>query len=471
MTLVNRISLFFLCALAAVLAISSSAVYLLVRYHLNGEFDGQLGQTLATLVAAVEVEDDDVKWQPADHQISLNASSETQGVWWCVLDGAGQVVDRSPQWQTDKSLAGKLLESVRRQLPVRHEVLDIPQWRVIARRLVAAHPKESADREPGDFEELTVVAARDDRELQSALKSLALASFALPASIWLVCVLLGRWFCRKALAPLRHMAHDARSMSGADARSRLSHGANGDELSELGSAFNSLLERLDQTFERQQSFVGNAAHQLRTPLTALRGDVEVTLRHPRSAEDYAAALRRMENHIAQLHGILESLLFLARGASPQSHAVVEAIALDQWWPRYAQRWEVHPRRADMEFIAAPGVSLVAHPDLLRQLLDNLIDNAIKYSEPGSRITCRAETLDGKSVISVEDHGQGISDSDLDRIFQPFFRSEQARRAGKPGEGLGLATAQQIAKTLGGELKCESRPGLGSRFTLAASAPT
>lgn len=469
MTLANRLSVFFLGAMAVILAASSCAAYLLVRYQLTQQFDRQLNQVRSTLVAAVEVEVDDVKWEPADHTISLENAEDSEGIWWCVLAPDGSFVDRSSQWQPGEKTTEQLLAATKTLSAEDPVEIQSHGWRILASRLAAPAPKPVAERDAQEFDRLLVVAARPTMELQSTLNAVALASTILPAIVWALFALVGRWLCVQALKPLAVMAHDARGMSGADVRSRLTVPPSRDELHELGSAFNGLLDRLNLSFERQQSFVGNAAHQLRTPLTALKGQLEVALRRPRESQEYIDVLRRAEHESSDLNRILESLLFLARATQSNSADTGERIALADWLPRYAERWRESPRWSDLRFEAAAGATLSAPPKLLEQLLDNLIGNAIKYSAAGSPIACRGEVREGRTLISVEDAGMGISATDQRQIFQPFFRAEAARRTGKPGDGLGLATAHQIAQALGGRLVCASQEGKGTRFTLEVDA--
>jgi signal transduction histidine kinase len=469
MTLANRLSVFFLGAMAVILAASSAAVYFLVRYQLTQQFDRQLNQVRDTLVAAVEVEDDDVKWEPADHTIALENAEDSEGIWWCVLAPDGAFVDRSAQWGPDDATSDELLAAAK-ALPNGDRVeMKAAGWRILASRLAAPKPKPVAERDAQEFDRLLVVAARPMMELQSTLRAVALASTILPIIVWALFALVGRWLCVQALKPLAVMAHDARGMSGADVRLRLTVPPSRDELHDLGSAFNGLLDRLNLSFERQQAFVGNAAHQLRTPLTALKGQIEVALRRPRESQEYVDVLRRAEHESSELNRILESLLFLARTAQSIGADAGERIALADWLPRYAEKWREPPRWNDLRFEAAAGATLLAPPKLLEQLLDNLIGNAIKYSAAGSAVTCRADIRDGRTLITVEDAGIGISAADQRQIFQPFFRAEAARRTGMPGDGLGLATANQIAQALGGRLMCASQEGTGSRFTLEVEA--
>jgi signal transduction histidine kinase len=260
-------------------------------------------------------------------------------------------------------------------------------------------------------------------------------------------------------------------MGAADLGRRLAPAGTGDELDELGAAFNGLLGRLEEAFERQRRFTGDAAHQLSTPLTVLLGHLEVALRRERPAADYRAALAEAQGQAQRLRKIVELLLFLARPEADALPPDQEVVDLAAWLPAHLAGWDSHPRRPDLRLEVAPGapVRAAVAPALLGQLLDNLLDNACKYSPPGTPVTLRLRASPGGAVIEVEDAGAGIPADDLPHVFEPFYRSPEARRLGKPGVGLGLAVARRLAAAQGGTLDAASEPGRGSRFTLRLPA--
>ena len=260
-------------------------------------------------------------------------------------------------------------------------------------------------------------------------------------------------------------------MSAAELNQRLPDPGTGDELEELNRAFNDLLSRLQESFERQRRFTGDASHQLRTPLTAMLGQMEVCLRRERSPEEYRQALAVVHQQAQQLRHIVEMLLFLARADGEARLPDLETIDLAAWLDEYRQRWAGHPREADMQVESWPHgpVPVQVQPPLLAQLLDNLVDNACKYSAADSPITLRLVRDAGKARLSVEDAGPGIAAVDLPHVFEPFYRSAEMRKRGTAGVGLGLAVAQRIATAFAGRLMVHSEPGQTTRFTLELPA--
>jgi len=261
------------------------------------------------------------------------------------------------------------------------------------------------------------------------------------------------------------MAAQADAMRAVDRGSRLEVAPTADELAALGQAFNGLLDRLEEAHERQRRFTGDASHQLRTPLTALLGQVEVALRQPRPADEYRRVLESAQRQGRNLTQIVEMLLFLARADADALPAELESVDLAEWLPTYLSHWSQHSRAADLHLNVSAPCQVHAQPALLGQLLDNLIDNALKYSPPGSPVTLRANVARSSVTLAVEDRGDGITAGDLSHVFEPFFRSERAHRHNQSGVGLGLSIARRIAMLFGGTLTAQSHVGEGSRFEL------
>jgi signal transduction histidine kinase len=262
------------------------------------------------------------------------------------------------------------------------------------------------------------------------------------------------------------MATAARAMNASDLAQRLPSPGTRDELEDLGGAFNDLLGRVQEAFERQRRFTGDASHQLRTPLTALLGEAEVVLRHERSAQEYREGLVRARAQALHLRQIVEMLLFLARADAEAALDALETVDLAAWLPAHLKSWSAHPRASDLRTrIEAGSLPVRVQAPLLGQLLDNLLDNACKYSRPGTTITVHLQEEKGTVALTVQDCGCGIAAEDVAHVFEPFYRSASARRLGRTGVGLGLAVARRIATAFGGTLTVDSMIGAGSRFTL------
>jgi heavy metal sensor kinase len=450
-SLATRLSAFFLAALAVVLLGFSGTLYLLARNYLLRRMEERLESALDTLAAAAEQEPDGLEWEPHDRDLALGRGPGADQVRWEVRDEGGRLLGRSP------NLGGEL------------EFPDGVPWKCVRRRLEARSAPGPLP--PGHHAELMLTAGLSLAPLNDTLGTLALTLAGLSLLLWVGSALVGRRLCRRALAPLARMAGAARGMGARDLTERLPGPETRDELTELCDSFNGLLGRLQEAFERQRRFTGDASHQLRTPLTVLLGQVEVALRRDRTAEEYRVVLALVQTQADHLRRVVEAMLFLARADTEAGLGKLERLNLAAWVAEYLGRrtGQSGSREVRLEAQGAGELWVKAQGPLLGQLLDNLLENACKYSPPDRSILVRP-ARDGETVtLTVEDHGQGIAAEDLPHIFEPFYRSAEARRLGRPGVGLGLAIARRIAAAFGGTLIVESSPGQGSRFTLCLPA--
>jgi heavy metal sensor kinase len=471
MSLLARLSIFFLATLAVVLVGFSAALYVLAQVYLNQQVNDRLTAVLDVLDSGVDREVDGLDWEPNERHVPLGKDQGPQAILWEVRDVDDTVVARSENLGKDvigfksSSLAQEVNHGVQTYEREGHAWLF--GWRRVH------FPGVASARSPlgmKRYQTIMLYGSFSLEPMQATLRGLTLALIGLSSGIWLAAAFACRHLCRRALAPLTRMATAARQMDAADLDERLPGPTSPDELGDLHAAFNGLLGRLQEAFERQRHFTGDASHQLRTPLTAMLGQVEVALRRERPAEEYRRVLALVQDQAGHMRRIVEALLFLARADAEADLAPLESVAISTWLPVHLREWADHPRAADLQVECQTEARVRIQPLLLGQLLDNLVDNAFKYSAPATAVTIGAATQNGTFTLTVQDAGQGIGPDDLPHVFEPFYRSAEARRRGQIGVGLGLATAQRIAGAFGGSLAVESVAGQGSRFTLRLPVP-
>jgi signal transduction histidine kinase len=267
------------------------------------------------------------------------------------------------------------------------------------------------------------------------------------------------------------MASAARAITAVDLGQRLPAPGTSDALEDLGKAFNDLLSRLQEAFERQRRFTGDASHQLRTPLAVMLGQVEVALRRDRPPQEYKRVLQIVSEQAGRLQRIVEMLLFLARADAEAASPARTTLSVGPWLQDQLRNWATHPRASDIRLVLSEADRLLTHvhEPLLGQVVDILLDNACKYSRPGTPITVSVRGDEAHVELVVEDQGCGIDPSDLPHVFDPFYRSPRLREMCVGGVGLGLAIARRVTSALGGAIAVHSEPGRGSRFVVRLAA--
>ena len=241
-----------------------------------------------------------------------------------------------------------------------------------------------------------------------------------------------------------------------------------DELRRLAETLNAMLDRIQQAFQRITRFTADASHELRAPLTLIRAAAEVSIRHPRSEVEYREALRDIVDEADRTGKLVENLLTLARADAGAQTILRERLDLGS----VAQE----ACRAAQFSAKSKGVALTAgfdqqplwvegDPDSLRRLLTIVIDNAVKYTPAGGRVSVKLAAADAAAVVTVTDTGVGIGPEDLPHIFERFYRADKARSRAEGGAGLGLSIAEWIAAAHGATISCHSNLGAGSTFKI------
>jgi signal transduction histidine kinase len=225
------------------------------------------------------------------------------------------------------------------------------------------------------------------------------------------------------------------------------------------------LAELDRRELEQAQFIADVSHELRTPLTILRGGIEVAIEGERSADEYRQALSEALVEVQHLIRISENLLFLSRGTSGRVTMSLSRVDLSRFTESTVAEFESAAAEKGLGLTfsssGAPA-DVLADKNRLKEVLHNLLENAIRYTEKGT-VGVRVETADGRAVIVVEDTGVGIEPQDMPFVFDRFFRSDRARRAYRGGSGLGLSIVRWIVEAHEGRVRAESKLGHGSRF--------
>jgi len=306
----------------------------------------------------------------------------------------------------------------------------------------------------------------------------------------------GGWLlARRVLRPVDQMTQAARRIGAERLAERLEGAEADDELGRLAHTLNEMLARLEAGFAQVRRFSADASHELRTPLTILKGEIEVALRSAREPAEYERVLASALEEVERMARLVDDLLMLSRADAGALRWDRGPVELDRLVEEVAKKGEVLGRGREIQVAIQRLEPLIVHGDeqRLRQLLLNLVDNAVKYTPPGGRVTLSLRRAGGETgdpeppsseavadrpiaespnrpepewaEIAVQDTGVGIPLEALPRIFERFYRVDDARSREAGGTGLGLCIAKTIADAHGGRIEVESTPGVGSTFTV------
>jgi signal transduction histidine kinase len=240
-----------------------------------------------------------------------------------------------------------------------------------------------------------------------------------------------------------------------------------DEIGRLAGTFNDMIGRLDASFRQIRQFTSDASHELRTPLTVMKGETELVLRRPRPLEDYQSVLESNLEEIDRMTHIVDELLFLSRADMGEVKMESLPVTLESLVEDIHRQATLLGQDRNIEVVLGTVMPAVVLGDelRLRELLLNLVENAVKYSHPGGKVEIALVTDGHQASLSVTDYGIGIAPEDHVRIFDRFFRTDGARAHTKKGTGLGLAICTWIAESHQGRINVKSQVGQGSTFTV------
>jgi heavy metal sensor kinase len=279
----------------------------------------------------------------------------------------------------------------------------------------------------------------------------------------------GLYLANQALRPVDRITRGAEQIAAGDLSERVPVPGTTDEIGRLATTFNHMISRLEAAFERQKQFTSDASHELRTPLAVMRGDIEITLRRERSAEEYKRVLTSNLEEIVRLSRLVEDLLTLARADAGRVELRREPVDLDELCRKMVEYISplAHQQEQTLSY-DGPERAVTVNADFVRikQLLLNLLDNAIKYTDSHGRIALGLRTENNEAVITVSDTGRGIPSEDLPQIFDRFFRrSAKTADRSASGFGLGLSIVKWIVNSHGGRIEAESDIGKGTTITV------
>lgn len=297
--------------------------------------------------------------------------------------------------------------------------------------------------------------------LQGFIAKLAMLDF-----IGIFCAfLIGRYISRRMLQPVEAIRAAAERITIEDLSQRIHTDGPDDEMKELTVTFNSMIDRLENSFQRQNQFISDASHELRTPISVIQGYANLINRWGKSDPDILQeAIDSILSETEHMSALIRKLLFLAKGDQNRMLVQKKVVSLNEIAGEIVKELEVLEVNRQIVFEEKDKAEIWGDPDLIKQLLWIHAENALKYTKDGGSITVRVWKDKKNAYVSVEDDGTGISQEHLSKIFDRFYRVDQSRNKGISGTGLGLSIAKWIADSHFGHISVESKEGEGTTFT-------
>ncbi len=448
----NRIAFYYMVATATIMAIVFGAIFFTVNETVWQNLDSDLSYEAKKHTRGIEIVGDSIKfankaeWEEREHR-----ESQVNPVFIQVMDRQGRLMDKSPNLKLDRlpfnaSTFGGHFDAKLNERNIRQVQLPIESEGEIKGYILSAMSSESA---------FSII---------SRLRNVLFASY--------VIVLIGlsfvsRFLAGRSIIPIQEMTQTITRITKNNLKERVNLPQHRDEMHDLSTNFNALLERIEKAIEREKQFTSDASHELRTPLATLRGTLEVLIRKPRTQAEYEAKVRYSLGEIARMTTTLEQLLLLARLDSATNKKHDERMALPALIDESISSFkhQISEKRLKIKLDLDPlGKALVPHY-YSKIIIENVLSNAIKYSEDESSISIDLKREGSGLACTIKDEGVGIKQEDLARIYDSFFRSDALGHKHISGTGLGLAIAKKCADAIRAELAITSRLGEGTTVTI------
>ncbi len=445
----TRLTLWFGLSLLMLLSLFVAGLYTSVHVGLHEDLESRLREEAAAVQAHLQAHDGAQERRlPSSPGHELQA---TAGTHVRLLGRDGDVVQSSASFRARPPLSAEVP-------PSRESALNTRRWAgASAQSLYVPLPAEA----PAAWMEVTKLQSPIHRQLHNLRWLLALGIGGGVA----VAMLVGYGLARRALRPVAALTAAAQDMQDQPTGTLPTDFGVQDELSDLAETFNGLLRRLRGALQRERRFRADAAHNMFTPLTAIQSELDVTLRNPRSEDEYRAALHAVQRHTETLSSLLEELMTLSRIEARDEPPAGSPLDMTSHVQSHANR--VRPRAAaqdiEVEWEGTDSVEVPVSAEDLDLVLDHLLDNALKYTPDGGTVSICVDRDGDDGILRVSDSGIGFDPEDAERLFDRFHRTSAAEQRAEGG-GLGLPIVHAIAERYGGTVLARS-PGreAGSTF--------
>jgi signal transduction histidine kinase len=448
----TRIALFNTAAVAATTLLVFIAVYLVVYITAYRHLDSDIRKEKTEVFTNISWKGDSLILDMMPERLEAEHSqAEVSPTFLQVVDAKGRLVFQSANLRNDHLLfADSLTEPLFFNIEFNGKLIRQGQFPI--------------------FNDQGHLLGQLDIGLPQVESTLILSNLKLTMSIifplmLLVFYLASSWAASRGLAPVQRLIRSTGMISDKNIQTRIPLPSRKDEIHQLGTTINALLDRIEMSLMREKQITADISHELRTPLTSIRGTLEVLVRKVREPRQYEEKIRHVIGDVDGLNRIIDHLLQLSRMDAGNLTINSTSVMLSQLLEKITSRW--NPRMAEKNILLETDISndvtVYADPGFLEIMLDNLISNAIKYGNEGMKIVCRWNREE--NTLSITDNGPGISQDHLPYLFDRFYRADSSRNSEVKGNGLGLSIVKTLADLQGISLGVSGELSVGTTFTL------
>lgn len=449
----NRIAFNYIVSTALLISIVFLVIFQIVKYSVYNHINTDIAVEVEKHLEEISLDSQETyllqvdQWRAREHN-----TVDVNPVFVQFYDSNNQLIDKSPNL---KNLNLKLfpiekdnqyIDTELNQKPIRQIQVPVFQEKEIIGHLVIAMSLDDAEMVIGN------------------LSNILLISIPL---ILIVLFLIARFFAGRSIQPVRTIIETSSQITKDNLKTRIPLPQNKDELFVLSENINNLLNRIENAVDREKQFTSDASHELRTPLAVIKGTMEVLIRKPRNQHEYEEKIQFCISEVDRLNHMVDQLLLLARFENQKQNVKQESIYLNALILDNLTRFSDKTESKKLKIIADFTDDYYIQSDnyLVSIIFSNLISNAIKYSHDNGEIVLRLEQTPTEIIFTVSDNGIGISEQDLNKIFNSFYRSDVSNHPEIKGTGLGLSIVKRLCDLLNFKIEVESKPNQRTQFRL------
>lgn len=450
----KRIAFYFLIATASLIVVLFSTIYVVVYRTVYNHLDEDLkAESLEVYNGIVTLSDRMIIANPDEWEEGEHKQIEVNPTFVQIADSNGKILNKTPN----------LLKS---QLEVYPEFATTMFFDThLASSAVRQLQMPISNHLGQTFGYLSIaVPLEDSRQVINNLRMVLL--IALPL-VLLVLYYVIDFIARKSISPVNRITYTAEKITRENLNHRIELPKHKDELYILVETINSLLDRLQDAVLREKQFTADASHELRTPLSSLKGTFEVILRKPREPEQYVQKIQYGLEEVNRMTILVEQLLLLARYECGSIPVHPQKIRMEEMLHVLLVRLEkqLDENKLSLKVNLSQQFEIIADPFLLEQILENLLTNALKYSNNGGEIEIEAKEIGEQKILSIKDHGIGMNRQQVEKIFERFYRADESRNFSIRGNGLGMAIVKRFSDILDFKINILSEPGKGTKIEI------